>query len=120
MRDLASAIVDAYCCPRTWGRAFNLAGKESLSYRDAVHEVVGQMSRRVIVFPVPIPLAIIATLLARCLPGLPKIKLEQVLRLNEDKAFSYSDASEAWGFRPMDFTSGIRYELEELREKVST
>jgi len=62
----------------------------------------------------PIWLAIAAVEISRRLPGLPRIKAEQVLRLNEDKAFAHNEAVEAWGFAPMDFESGIRMELAEL------
>jgi hypothetical protein len=65
-------------------------------------------------FSLPTGVAILAAEVSRRIPGLPKINGEQVERLNEDKAFSHDEASKAWGFDPMDFSTGIRMELEDL------
>jgi hypothetical protein len=40
--------------------------------------------------------------------------LEQVLRLNENKNFSYADAQKDFGFAPLSFEHGIKIELEAL------
>jgi hypothetical protein len=40
------------------------------------------------------------------------IKAEQVLRLNENKSFSYEEAQEDFGFKPLTFDTGVRLELE--------
>jgi hypothetical protein len=39
------------------------------------------------------------------------IKAEQVLRLNENKAFSYEEAQRDFGFNPRSFEEGIRAEV---------
>ena len=43
------------------------------------------------------------------------IKAEQVLRLNEDKAFTHAEAAEAFGYSPIAFDQGIREEVALLR-----
>ena len=43
------------------------------------------------------------------------IKAEQVLRLNEDKSFSYAEAQRHFGYSPLSFEDGIKLELEGLR-----
>jgi hypothetical protein len=40
------------------------------------------------------------------------IKAEQVLRLYENKDFSYAEASRDFGFSPLSFEEGIGLELE--------
>jgi hypothetical protein len=45
--------------------------------------------------------------------GLP-IKAEQILRLNEDKAFEFDDASRDFGYSPRSFEDGISLELKEM------
>ena len=42
------------------------------------------------------------------------IKAEQILRLNEDKSFSYEDAQRDFEFRPLTFEEGIKLELNSL------
>ena len=39
------------------------------------------------------------------------IKAEHVLRLNENKDFSYAEAQKDFGFRPLSFEEGIKIEL---------
>ena len=43
------------------------------------------------------------------------LKAEQVLRLNEDKAFSNADAQRDFDYRPLSFEDGIKLEIELLR-----
>ena len=42
------------------------------------------------------------------------IKAEQVLRLNENKAFSYEEAQRDFGFSPRSFEEGIRTEISNI------
>ncbi|HCK66365.1 MAG TPA: hypothetical protein DHW49_08865, partial [Anaerolineae bacterium] len=39
------------------------------------------------------------------------IKAEQVLRLNENKDFSYAEAERDFGFSPRSFEEGISFEI---------
>ena len=43
------------------------------------------------------------------------IKAEQVLRLNENKDFSYAEAQKDFGFSPLAFEEGIGLELGKVR-----
>ena len=43
------------------------------------------------------------------------IKAEQVLRLNEEKAFSHAEAAQVFGYAPMAFEQGIRQEVALFR-----
>lgn len=51
------------------------------------------------VFPVPLPFP---------------VKAEQVLRLNEDKAFGHEAAAADFGFKPREFADGVREEIAEM------
>jgi nucleoside-diphosphate-sugar epimerase len=44
------------------------------------------------------------------------IKSEQVLRLQEDKAYPYDKAREGLGYKPRTFEEGIAAEVKRLRE----
>jgi hypothetical protein len=49
--------------------------------------------------------------------GLPlPVSSEQVLRLREDKAYSYQKAKEELGYTPRTFNKGIALEVGRLRE----
>lgn len=42
------------------------------------------------------------------------VKAEQVLRLNEDKAFGHEEAAADFGFKPREFADGVREEIAEM------
>ena len=42
------------------------------------------------------------------------IKAEQVLRLNENKDFSYAEAQRDFGFNPLAFEEGIGNEIKQI------
>ena len=114
VRDLATAIVDAFLCPGAERRAFNLSGREPMSYRGIIQEVGKALGKRIHLVSVPLPLAVTGVKMVRRIPGFPRISAEQVLRLNEDKSFDHLEARRAWGFDPVDFGSGIRMEIRDL------
>jgi hypothetical protein len=45
----------------------------------------------------------------------PRVSAEQVLRLAEDKAFSYEDAQQDWGYAPRGIFEGLTDEVRRLR-----
>ncbi len=46
----------------------------------------------------------------------PLIKSEQIMRLNEDKNFDYSDTKEAFDYNPISFDEGITKEVALYRQ----
>ena len=109
--DVAQALVACLPVEGTYGKAYNIAGREPLTYNQVVDTVAAQLQRRV--WKVHIPSEpVISTLrfFERLGLRLP-IKAEQVQRLNENKAFSYAEAERDFGFSPRTFAEGIRLEL---------
>ena len=114
VEDVAAATVQALSHEQTIRKAYNIAGKEALAYNDVLDTVCQQLNRRVkkIHFP--------ATFIVNSLRMFEKIgltlpiKAEQVLRLNEDKAFDFSEASHDFGYAPRSFAEGISLELQEM------
>jgi len=43
------------------------------------------------------------------------IKAEQILRLNENKDFSYTEAQKDFNFQPRSFAEGIALEIKQMR-----
>ena len=43
------------------------------------------------------------------------IKAEQVMRLNENKDFSYTEADRDFEFNPLSFEEGIKFELKSIQ-----
>lgn len=93
---------------------YNIAGKKPMQYREII-EISGKaIGRKIIVIKIPYSLSIFLMYLYNKVSRRPKIKLEQVRRLKEDKAFDYSEASKDFGFNPTDFQTGIRMQIQNM------
>ncbi len=112
--DVARAVVGALGSDATLRRAYNVAGLSPLTF-DAIIDTIGRILRRRVI-KVHLPLAPVAAALGICermgirLP----IRAEQILRLDEDKAFSWDEAARDFEFRPISVEEGIRREIADL------
>ena len=109
--DVAWAAVQALETPVTVGRQFNISGAAPLTFNDVVSLTAQALGRRVHRFHIAARPIVTALQVSERLGITLPIKAEQVLRLNEDKAFSHAEAAEAFGYSPMDFEQGIRQEV---------
>ena len=109
--DVAQALVSCLSNDNTIGKSYNIAGKQALTYNDAIDTIAKQMNKRVwkIHFPSK-PVVSLLKFFEQIRLSFP-IKAEQVLRLNENKDFSYAEAQKDFGFSPLSFEEGIRLEL---------
>jgi uncharacterized protein YbjT (DUF2867 family) len=113
--DVAQAIVNCLSNDTTIGKSYNIAGKRPLTYNDVVDTIAKTMSKRVWKLHVPPkPVVSLLGLFEKIKIPLP-IKAEQVLRLNENKDFSYTEAQMDFGFSPLTFEEGIGLELSSLK-----
>ena len=110
--DVAQAIVSSLCNDQTIGKSYNIAGKYPLSYNQVVDTIAGQMNRRIWKVHIPSkPVVGMLKFFGRLHIPFP-IKAEQVLRLNENKNFSYEEARSDFGFSPLAFEEGIESEVK--------
>ena len=109
--DLAKAAVAALAADAAIGRAYSLSGREPVTFRDFVRAAARALGRRVLLVPVP-PLAAraAAAFLERSLPR-PRIRVEQVERLLEDKDFDWSAAGRDFGYDPVGIEDGLALEV---------
>lgn len=113
--DVAWAVVQAWETSATIGRQFNISGAAPLTYNDVVHLTAQALGRCVNRFHIPVQPMVAALQVSERLGITLPIKAEQILRLNEDKAFSHAEAADAFGYTPMAFDRGIRQEVALLR-----
>ena len=113
--DVAQAIVKSLLNHKTVCKNYNISGKYPLTYNEVIDTIAREMKKRI--GKVHLPARLIVSLLRRIerirIPF--PIKAEQVLRLNEDKAFSYAEAQRDFAYDPLSFKDGIKLELEGLR-----
>lgn len=116
VEDLATAIIDAYLADSTIQKFVNISGKRPYNYRDSVKIVSTLLGKKVTFLPIPMWVSMILSEICKRIPGLPNVSAEQVQRLNEDKNFDHGDAFDLFNFKPMDFESGMKIEIEKLKE----
>ncbi len=109
--DVAQAVVSCLGSDKTIGRSYNIAGKHPLTYNQLIDTIAREMNKRV--WKIRVPSESMASMLRffeRIRIPFP-IKAEQVLRLNENKDFSYAEAHKDFGFSPLGFEEGIKLEF---------
>lgn len=115
VEDVAKAIVSSLSKDETVCKNYNISGKYPLTYNEVIDTVARQMKKRIGKIHVPTRLVVsLLRLFERVRIPFP-LKAEQVLRLNEDKAFSHADAQNDFDYSPLSFEDGIKLELEQLR-----
>jgi len=106
--DVAAAVAGALWRTGAVGKAYTVAGPESMAYSDMVNALIGLADR--LVFKVHIPLLISLALVGLCkwlVPNFP-LELDQVRRMGEDRAFDIAQIKRELGFMPMSFERGIK------------
>lgn len=113
--DVAQAVVSCLSNEVTIGKSYNIAGRHPLTYNEVVDAIANQMNKRVWKLHIPSnPVVALLGLFERLRIPFP-IKAEQVLRLNENKDFSYAVAQKDFGFSPLTFEEGINIEVYNSR-----
>ena len=114
--DVANAVIAAMRADQAIGRAYNIAGAAPLTFLEVVDTITRLLGRKVMKLRVPAaPIMSALGVTERVGLRLP-IKREQILRLNEDKAFECHEAARDLGYAPLTFEEGIRRELAEMHQ----
>jgi nucleoside-diphosphate-sugar epimerase len=107
VEDVVAGILAAAETPGIEGRLYALAGGEALSY-DALVDAVGRaVGVRPLKIHLPLGWALLALRVLGWLGMRSGIDHRQVLRLQEDKAFSIAEAREDLGYQPLSFAAGL-------------
>lgn len=110
VEDVASAVVSALEAEATIRRTYNLSGMAPIQLDHLVQEVVHALGYRRLIVEVPSkPLVAVLALWSRL--GTPPLRVEQILRIAENKSFRHDDAARDFGFAPRSFQAGIRAEV---------
>ncbi len=113
--DVAAAAVQSLSCEKSIGGEYNISGAAPLSYNDVIDTVCAALKRRVRKVHLPVK-PVVATLgLLERLPLKLPLKAEQILRLNENKAFDFASAARDFEYAPRTFDQGIALELHEMK-----
>jgi uncharacterized protein YbjT (DUF2867 family) len=119
VNDLADAVFRIIETPAAIKKEYNLSGANATSYNDIVCTVARQLNKKVLLIHFPYKFAIPFLKLYEKTVKKPKIKAEQILRLNENKAFDHSAAVNDFGYAPKSFAEVIGPEISLLTPKNS-
>lgn len=100
---------------QTIRKSYNLSGKAPITYNEIVDLVASKLGKRITKLHFPVNASLFLVKLISKIPGFPRFTTEQVMRLNEDKAFSHQAAIDEFGFNPLSFEEGITREIEEYK-----
>jgi uncharacterized protein YbjT (DUF2867 family) len=112
--DVAGAVLSAVAEPAAAGAIYDLAGPDPLPFAELLRISASAVGSRTRFVPVPLAPLVAA---ARCYERLsahPRIRVEQIQRLAEDKAFPIDDAARDLGYAPRPFAEGILVEARAL------
>ena len=102
----------------TRNREYDLSGKEPITYLEIIKTILSQLNRKLLLIPIPISLSILAAKAYNALFQNAIITVEQVMRMQEDKAFSHQKAGQDFGYDPLSFEQGIKEEIKEFQSGV--
>lgn len=112
-RDLGEAYFKVMMNPEiTMNQDYNLSGKQPLTYKNLVKIVASKLNKKILIIHIPVKVSYYLVSLLQILPFFP-INSEQVLRMQEDKDFSYEKAKKDFGYNPVSFEEGIVNEIQE-------
>lgn len=114
--DCATGVTEALKRPGAVGRSYDLPGAEPLAYRDLLLTAARAVGKKPRIVSIPLEPARLALKAAEAVRLPLPVKSEQVLRLREDKAYSYERAERELGYLPRAFWEGIALEVARLRE----
>lgn len=103
-RDVAQACLAVLAADCGAGQEYNIAGAETLTYREMVTRVFASLDRRPRLLSVPLPLISTAITLLRILPRCRHWSGGMAARMNKDMVFDCSAAARDLDFRPRSFS----------------
>lgn len=113
--DLALAVVAALGAPAAENQVYNLSGGTALSYNELVRLVGELLGRSPRLVHLPVSMSLVAVDVARRLPIGIRFSREQVLRLNEHKAFAHDAATRDFGYQPIPLRDGLAQEVSMMQ-----
>lgn len=114
-RDVATAIVNSFFSTNAWNKEYNISGGSVLKYKEMIEIIARNLGRKVTFIYIPVSVGVFFVLLVNFLDVKFLLKDEQIKRMDEDRTFEHKEAENDFGFFPITFEEGIRFEIAELR-----
>ncbi len=97
-------------------KSYNIAGKYPITYNELLKTVASGLHRNVTLIHVPYNISFLVVKFLNVIINNVPISTEQIMRMNEDKAYDYTEAINDFGFSPISFDEGITLEILEYEK----
>lgn len=115
--DLAQALLSVFLNPNIEG-AYDLSGGSVVTFNELIKLVGKLLDKPVRPLQLPYKFGLwSATLSEKILGQRSPVRREQILRLQEDKAYSHEAATRDFGYDPRSLEVGLQQEIEILRHQ---
>jgi nucleoside-diphosphate-sugar epimerase len=101
--DIASACEKVMKEPQTFGRAYNLSGGQTITFREMVEAIFRGLNKKPRVVTISPLMVYPLTALAACTRAYRHITKEMLERVNQDLCFDSSEARRDFGYSPRGF-----------------
>ena len=112
--DVADAVLAAAERPAAARNTYDVAGPEPLTFAELLRTSARAVASRTRFVPVPLSPVVAAARGYELVSRNPRIRVEQVRRLAEDKAFAIDNAVHDLGYAPRSFADGIGAEARAM------
>jgi uncharacterized protein YbjT (DUF2867 family) len=112
--DVTGAVLAAAERPAAAGRIYDVAGPEPLTFTELLRTAACAVASRTRFVPVPLSPLVAAARGYELFSRNPRIRVEQLRRLAEDKAFAIDAAVRDLGYAPRSFADGISAEARAM------
>lgn len=117
VEDLATATVISHQSKELYNEDFDLSGGSVVTYREVITAIKNGLGKKTKLIYIPINIAVFGAVIMNKIMTKPIVSVEQVKRLQEDKAYSNERARKILNYNPRTFEEGITQEINLLKEK---
>ena len=114
IEDVADATSNVLDNKKTYGKIYNIAGKNPLKYNDMLDIIRNKLKKRFKVIKLPIKLSKFLISIYTKISKNPILTPDQIERMGIDKVYSYQKARADFDFSPVSFENGIEKLINEL------
>ena len=115
--DLATVLALCVERPDTIGRAYEVGGPRTWSYREITREVVGAMGTHRAIVPMPVPLISLVAATSELLHLPFPVATDQLRQLSLDNVAEPDSVERSFGFRPADMAGQLGYLRRKPRDQ---
>ena len=105
--DVAMAVSAAVCTESARLRCFDIGGPISMSYSQMIDQIAQFVGRNPVKVYIPPSIAYLIASISERWVSRPRLTLDRVRRMREDRAFSIQEAESALGYYPRSFADGL-------------